>query len=270
MLADMPITQKPILAEVWKNVAFTRNERPGAFRIGGIGADGRVFNGTTSFYRQLVFQKRLVRHFAKQAFVQGQAPSLLCLPMSVGCAPLTYAMESESLGLYGLPAMPRITGMDIHQPFLDVFHANLYPADMAATLPAHAVPMITFADEVSFRVRPDIHARVEALAAMDFRDYAPETRFDFVDCCNLLQHLPAAELDRNVAKILDFAGTAAFFNRSSRVNHKAMEKAISRAGFHVVPLREKDIRRPLREALEAGKLNWAMNHKDMHIAVRPV
>ncbi|MBU6234575.1 MAG: hypothetical protein KGQ41_01910, partial [Alphaproteobacteria bacterium] len=243
------------LSEVWRGIAFERGHGDYMpFRIGAVGADGTKLVGTTGFFRQPQFQRRIMGHMANETKA-GRDVSLFCVPSSVGCAPLSFAMMGELKGAFYNAGKASIVTTDIHQPFLNVLRDNLYPLDMLRPFPDSAIHMMEPQGKYAFKIRDDIHARVTALPAMDFRDYTPEKPFDLVDCCNLLQHLDG-DLAENVAKILSFAASAAFFDRSKRVNEKAMDKAISKAGYIPVTA-ENAVNDPaVKDVLAKRRLNW--------------
>lgn len=270
----------PVNHPAWTDVQFFGSQaQEGAFRI-----KSGPFVGTTGFFRYRGFQSSLAKHMAAHARA-GLPQSQLEFPASIGAGLASTAMFLEYHEAYAQGCAPvRLEGIDIHEPFREIFRANAYPLSMRHT-ERSGVQYDVFPERGNLRffdafmvahegfmsLRPDIHDRIAYHPCTDFRDFTPDTPFDFVTCFNLLRHLDDKDLVANVIKILSFAGTAAFFNVADKPGQSALHDAIQKAGYLSVNTAQMD--GPARDSMAATLaprgLDWVLKYPDIHMAVKP-
>ncbi|NBX66793.1 MAG: hypothetical protein EBQ96_07345 [Proteobacteria bacterium] len=272
----------PVAHPAWDNVLFFGSqEQEGACRIKSLCGE---FVGTTGFFRYRSFQSALAKHMAESAR-QGIPQSQLEFPGSIGAGLASTAMFLEHHGAYSESCAPvRLEGIDIHEPFRDIFLANAYPLQMRHILRSgvkHDVfpersglsffDAFMVASDGYMGLRPDIHRRITYHPSQDFRDFKPDTPFDYVTCFNLLRHLDDRQLRDNVLKILSFAHSAAFFNVADKPDQSSVHKAIENMGYISVNTAQMDgsQRDAMAKRLKPLGLDWLLRHSDIHAAVRP-
>lgn len=256
------------LSEVWKDIAF-RHEEGAQFRLESRAADGSRMVGTTAFFRYRKEQRQLAAHVTEKA-KQGVSASILSLPSSIGAEALSLAILMDAGGAFGPGARaPVIDALDIHEPYLGVLKANIYPAAMRDGIPESLHDTYTRCAKGAMSIRPDVHARVNVLPAQDFRTFGRDGRevYDFVSCCNLLRHLDGKLAD-NVAAITALAGTATIFSRDSKFSAAQMNRAINAAGLIPVDPEQVQGNPKLAKQLKDRGLGWISSNAH-HVALKP-